>query len=172
MANQLDSYINKEGLSNLKQAAYKRLHSAKTALLQNGIAASMDSSEAVALTLLDLSAAFDAIDHNIIFDCLRDWFGVDDAVLVQVRSCLTGHRLRVRLGNGFSGAYSFPCGVPHGSVLGPLIFTLYAAPLRHIVSIFNVTHRLCAHDTKVYLALDSGSFSSSVAVLAECLTCI
>ena len=69
MANQLDSYINKEGLSNLNQSAYKRLYSTETALLkiQNDIAALMDSGKAVALTLLDLSAAFDAIDHTILF---------------------------------------------------------------------------------------------------------
>ena len=58
VANQLNSYINNEGLSNLNQSAYKRLHSTETALLkvQNDIAASMDSGKAVALTLLDLSA--------------------------------------------------------------------------------------------------------------------
>ena len=79
VANQLTSYINKEGLCNFNQSAYKRLHSTETAILkiQNDIAASMDSDKAVSLTLLDLSAAFDNIDHNILFNCLRDWFGVD-----------------------------------------------------------------------------------------------
>ena len=59
-----------------------RLHSTKTALLkiQNDIAASMDSGKAVALTLLDLSAAIDNIDHNILFNCLRDCFVVDGTV--------------------------------------------------------------------------------------------
>ena len=45
--------------------------------IQNNIVASMYSGKAVALTLLDLSAAFDTINHNILFDCLRDWLGVD-----------------------------------------------------------------------------------------------
>ena len=62
VAKQLNCYINKEGLSNLNQSAYKILHSTETALkIQNNIAASMDSGKAVALTLLDLSAAFDTI---------------------------------------------------------------------------------------------------------------
>ena len=73
VASQLNSYINKEGLSNFNQSAYKRLHSTETALLkiQNSIAASMDSGKADALTLLDLSATFDFIDRNILFNCLR-----------------------------------------------------------------------------------------------------
>ena len=45
------------------------------------IAASMDSGKAIALTLLDFSAAFDTLDHNILFNCLRGWFGVDGTVL-------------------------------------------------------------------------------------------
>ena len=68
VANQLNSYINKEGLSILNQSAYKRLYSTETPLLkiQNNIVASMDSGKAVALTLLALSAAFHKIDHTII----------------------------------------------------------------------------------------------------------
>ena len=79
VAKQLNNYIDSEGLSNVNQSAYRRLHSTETALLkiQNDIAASLDSGKAVALTLLDLSAAFDTIDHDILFNSLRDWFGVD-----------------------------------------------------------------------------------------------
>ena len=130
VANQLNSYINKEGLSNLNQSAYKRLHSTETALLkiQNDIAASMDLGKADALTLLDLSAAFDTIDHTILFNCLRDWFGVDGTVLMWIKSYLTNHRQKVKLGNSFSDAFSLPYGVPQGSVLGPLLFTLYTTP--------------------------------------------
>ena len=88
VVNQLNSYINKEGLSNLNQSAYKRLHSTETALLkiQNDIAASMDFSKAVALTLLDLSAAFDTIDHTILPQGLvrRGWHCADvDQIIFQ-----------------------------------------------------------------------------------------
>ena len=66
VANQLNCFIYKEGVSNVNQLAYRRLHSTETALLkiQNETAASVDSGKAVALTLLDLSALFDTIDHN------------------------------------------------------------------------------------------------------------
>ena len=83
MAKQLNSYIDSEGFSNVNQSTYRRLDSTEIALLkiQSDIAASVDSGKAVVLTLLDLSAAFDTIDHNILFNCLRDWFGVDGTVL-------------------------------------------------------------------------------------------
>ena len=93
----------------------------------------MDSGKAVALILLDLSAAFDTIDHTILFNCLRDWFGMDGTVLMWIKSYLTNRRQKVKLGNSFSDAFSLPYWVPQGSVLGPLLFTLYTTPLSHII---------------------------------------
>ena len=174
VANQLNSYINKEGLSNFNQSANKRFHSAETALLQiqNDIAASMDSGKAVALTLLDFSAAFNTIDLNILFKCLRDWFGVVVTVLMRIKSIktyLTNGRQKVKLGNSFSDAFILPYGVPQGSVLLLLLFTLYTTPLSQIISRFNVTHHLYMEDTQIYLALNSRNFDSSI---AECLDCV
>ena len=105
--NQLNSYMNKEGLSNVNQSAYKRLQSTETALLkiQNNVADSMDSYKAVALTLLDLLAAFYTIDHNILFNCLGHWFNMDGTVLMWIKSHLTNRRQKVKLGNAFSRPY-------------------------------------------------------------------
>ena len=146
----------------------------ETALLkiQNDIAASMDFGKAVALTLLDNSAAFDTIDHNILFNCLRDWFGMDGTVLMWINSYLTNHRQKVKLGNSFSDAFFLPYGFPKGSVLGQLHFTLYTTPLSHIISSFNVAHHLYADNTQIYLVLDSRKFDSSIAKLTECLACV
>ena len=132
-----------------------------------------DSGEAVAITLLDLSAAFGTIDHTILFNCLRDWFCVDGTVLMWIKSYLINCRQKVKLGNSFSDTFSLPYGVPQGSVLGPLLFTLYIAPLSHIISSSNVTHHLYANDTQIYLALDSrNSLDSSIAELTEGLACL
>ena len=177
VAKQLNNYIDSEGLSNVNQSAYRRLHSTESALLkiQNDIAASMDTGKAVvALTLLDLSAAFDTIDHDILFNSLRDRFGVDGTVLRWIKSYLSNRKQKVKLGtcNSFSDAFSLPYGVPQGSVLGPLLFTLYTTPLSNIISNFNVTHHLYADDTQIYVALDDRNFDSSFAELTECLTCV
>ena len=132
----------------------------------------MDSGKAVALTLLDPSAAFDTIDHNILFNCLRDWFGMDGTVLMWIKSYLTNHRQKVKLGNSFLDTSSLPYVVPQGSALGLLLFTLYTIPISHIISSFNVTHHLYADDIQIYLALNSRNFDSSIAEFTECLTCM
>ena len=72
MAKQLNEFISCEGLLNVNQSAYKSSYSTETALLkiQNDIALAVDSGKAVALTLLDLSAVFDTIDHSLLYDGL------------------------------------------------------------------------------------------------------
>ena len=151
MLQKLNSYIDSKGFSNVNQSIYRRLHSTETALLkiQNNIVASHDSGKAVALTLLDLSADFDTIDHNILFNGLRDWFGVDGTVLRWNKSYLSKCKQKVKLRNIFSDAFSLPYGVPQGFVLGHLLFTLYTIPLSNIISSFNVTHPLYADDTQI-----------------------
>ena len=91
--------------------------------IQNDIAFSVDSGKAVALTLLDLSAAFDMIDHSLLYDCLHDWFGLDGTVLLWNKSYLSNRKQKIKIGDSFSESVILPFGVPQGSVLGPLLFT-------------------------------------------------
>ena len=146
-------------------------HSTETALLkiQNDIAFSVDSGKAVALTLLDLSAAFDTIDHSLLYDCLHGWFGLDGTVLLWIKSYLSNRKQKIKIGDSFSESVIFPFGVPQGSILGPLLFTLYTSPLSQVISKLNVTHHLYADDTQIYLAVYSRNFDSSMAELTECL---
>ena len=76
-----------ESISKENQSAYRVVHSTETALLkiQNNIA-TMDKGAAVGLVLLDLSAAFDTIDHSILFSCLQHWYSIDGVVLKWVQS--------------------------------------------------------------------------------------
>ena len=168
---QLNEVISHEGLLNVNQSAYKSSHSTETTLLkiQNDIALSVDSGKAVALTLLDLSAAFDTIDYSLLYDCLHDWFGLDGTVLSWFKSYLSNRKQKIKIGDSFSEAVILPFGVPQGSVLGPLLFTLYTSPLNQVISKFNVTHHLYADDTQIYLAVDSRNFDSSMEELTECL---
>ena len=103
-----------------------------TLKIQNDIALSVDSGKAVALTLLDLSAAFDTIDHSLLYDCLHDWFGLDGTVLSWIKSYLSNRKQKIKIGDSFSEAVILPFGVPQGSVLGPLLFTLYTSPLSQV----------------------------------------
>ena len=85
------------------------------------------------LTLLDLSAAFDTIDHSILLTTLRQTFGISDKILDWFKSYLTGRKQTVRVNGIHSELELLTCGVPQGSVLGPVLFTLYTSPLDKII---------------------------------------
>ena len=78
VANRLQAHIKNNHLSNPLQSAYRKHQSTESALLKvhNDIIISMDQGEVTALTLLDLSAAFDTIDHAILTNRLSDWYGI------------------------------------------------------------------------------------------------
>ena len=111
----------------------------------------------------------DTIDHSLLYDCLHDWFGLDGTVLLWIKLYLSNQKQKkIKIGDSSSEAVIFPF-VPQGSVLGPLLFTLYTSPLSQVISKFNVTHHLYADDTQIYLAVDSRNFDSSIEELTECL---
>ena len=109
----------------------------------------MDKSKVTALTLLDLFAAFDNIDHNILIKRLSMWYGISGTTLSWSSSCLTDCYKRVKTANCFSAALSTSCGVPWGCVLGPLPF--YTTLLSSVIQTHNLYHHLYAHD--IYLSL-------------------
>ena len=83
MASQIKTHIRQFDLDNRFQSTYKAYHSTETALLtvQNEIFLTMEKQDCTALTLLDLSAAFDTTDHQILLDRLKEWFGLDGVAL-------------------------------------------------------------------------------------------
>ena len=102
-------------------SAYKQYHSTETALLrvQNDLLVALDKDGGVILMLLDLSAAFDTIDHNILFRRLYN-LGIRGPALSWFRSYLSGRTQSVVIGDIKSASRNLPYGVPQGSVLGPI----------------------------------------------------
>ena len=94
----------------------------------------MDKGEVTALTLLDLSAAFDTIDHATLTDSLSDWYGISAQAQIWFSSYLQNRHQSVKIKDTFSYKVTLSYGVPQGSVLGPLLFTLYTTPLSAIIS--------------------------------------
>ena len=129
VARRLNSQINSSHTSNDYQSAYRKFHSTETALLNihNDSLSSTDDGRVTVLTLLDLSAAFDTIDHTVLLRRLGSWFAMSGKALDWFKSYLTGIQ-KSKLGNCLSSRSDISFGVPQGSVLGPLLFTLYTSP--------------------------------------------
>ena len=125
-------YVTQNGLSEKFQSAYRASHSTETALtgVRNDILLNMDNQRSTCLVLLDLSAAFDTLDHVTLLNCLEKRFKITGAVLKWIESSLSDRSQAVVLKNEDgetvrSNRIRLSMGVPQGSVLGPLLFTWY-----------------------------------------------
>ena len=140
--------------------------------MHNDLVASMDAGKVTALTLLDLSAAFDTIDHTLLLRRLDDWFGVTGKALSWFKLYLTGRCQRVKLGDCLSSKTDLTFGVPRGSVLGPLLFTLHATPLSTMIAGHAIPHHLYADDSQLYVSFASGDSAVALKHLQSCLASV
>ena len=136
------------------QSSYREHHSTETALLkvQNDILLSMDRQEVTLFVLIDLSAAFDTIDHGILLETLEKDFGVIGDAQKWLASYLSGRKQRILIKNHKSDAFNLGSGVPQGSCLGPVLFLLYAAGLFKIIDKHLPKAHSYADDTQIYLS--------------------
>ena len=172
VAKQLLEHINANNLDNPYQSAYKAGHSTETALLyiKNEVHLSLSRGESTALVLLDLSAAFDTIDHSTLLGCLQNWFGVSGSVLKWFTSYLMDRYQSVKIGSTLSDVCKLLFGVPQGSVLGPLLFSLYTTPLSSIISKHNgIKFHFYADDSQLYIHLSQKNASAAFEKLNKCL---
>lgn len=169
MLNQLTSYLILNNILDPFQSAFKAKHSTESALLRvtNDILVSVDSGNCAVLVLLDLSAAFDTVDHCILLKRLNHEVGICENALQWGESCLSNRSLSVEIGEFSSSSVPITCGVPQGSILGPVLFSLYMLPLRLIFEHHKISYHIYADDTQLYLPLDSGR--DSVSSLLACL---
>jgi hypothetical protein len=153
------------------QSAYRRHHSTETALLRvmSDLLHGADNRCVSLLVLLDLSAAFNCVDHDILLQRLRTAFGVDGLALEWVRSFLMQRTQRVNFGGRLSSIGYLVCGVPQGSVLGPLLFLLYTAELFDVVAECGLSAHTYADDTQVYLSVPTADAWTAMQRVAVCV---
>ena len=132
----------------------------------------MDAGKVTALTLLDLFAAFDTIDHTILLRRLDDWFGVIGKALDWFESYLTGRWQRIKLSDCLSCKAYLKFGLPQGSVSGPLLFTLYTTPLSSMIFEHAIPHHLYADDSQLYVSLASGHSAAALDGSQSCLASV
>ena len=97
------------------------------------------------MVLLDLSAAFDTIDHDTLFVILQKYVGITGSALQLLKS----YFLIIIIDDIMSGVANLVCGVPQGSVLGPLKFCLYLLPLGAILRYHSINYHIYADDTQL-----------------------
>ena len=112
--------------------------------MNNDILSSLDKGYVTALILLDLSAAFDTVDHKILLLRLSGHLGIKDTALEWCSSNLSHRPQRVCIGEATSDPVILDYSVPQGSVLGPQLFSIYTYPVRNIISKFNLKYHVFA----------------------------
>ena len=151
VAHQLHHYLATAHLLPSVQSGFRPCFSTKTDVLSviSDILLAVDRGDFAALFLLDLSAAFDTVDHDILLQRLRTSFGIDGVALKWFQSYLTGRTQHVRRGTDRSATVQLICGVPQGSVLGPILFILYTAYLVSVIEQHGLSPHLYADDTQI-----------------------
>ena len=172
VALRLNSYMHDNGLNEKYQSAYKQLHSTETALVcvANDILRCVDEKKAVLLVLLDLSAAFDTVDHDVLLDRMFKRFGIQDTSLSWFRSYLSDRSQAVQIDGCVSKIMWLLWGVPQGSVLGPLVFSMYSGPICDIARKYGIKIHTYADDTQLYLSFDvSDDMSECLKIMEKCV---
>ena len=171
---QMSNYLQDNGLLPEKQSAYRKFHSTETALLDimSDVHSAADGGQVTLLALLDQSAAFDVIDHGILLDRLHHTFGFSGTALSWISSYLSGRSQYVYFNGESSTVTLVKCGVPQGSLLGPLYFVLYTAEITSMVEGYGLKAHSYADDLQIYSHVIPSDAQSLVLRISSCVEAI
>ena len=174
VAAQLDKHLMDNHLMDSVQSAYRHYHSTETALLkvQTDRLSALDKGSVAVLLMLDLSAAFDTIDHNILLQQFESMFGITGDALAWFKSYLTARYQCVTIGEAVSQDQLLDFSVPQGSVLGPKAYCMYTKPIGDIIRRHGLMHHVYADDTQIYFTLKPSpdNWSDAITRMENCVS--
>ena len=132
---QLDEHCKKYAPLPDYQSVNRQSYSCEMALvkLMNDILWNMECSDVTAFIAIDLSAAFNMVDHGILLDVLQYWFGVTGMVRKWFDSYLSPRQFQVNIGKAYSEPIDLQFSVPQCSCAGPILFLLYASTIGEVI---------------------------------------
>ena len=119
--------------------------------VQSHMFAAMDNQHVTLLVMLDLSAAFDTVNHEMLLNRMESRFGISRTVLDWFRSYLDGRKQKVIVNNAMSEEIYLNCGVPQGSCLGPVLFVIYISSSYDVISLHLPNVHDYADDHQLYI---------------------
>ena len=161
---QVQRYFTENSLTTEFQHAYRAGHSTCTAMLQmsDNWLASIDNSMFVGSVSIDCSAAFDLIDYDLLTDKL-ECYGFRPSAILMMRSYLTSRSQRCYFNGTYSNRKNVDCGIPQGSCLGPLLYSIFTNDLPLAVKRASLT--MYADDSTLYYAASTCSELNQVLTL-------
>ena len=127
----------------------------------------IDDKKAVILVLLDLSAAFDTVDHNLLLSRMMIQLGIGGTVFTWLKSHISRRSQRVNIGDAFSLVATLLFGIPQGSVIGLILFSIYTLPIGDIARAHGLNVNFYADDTQLHMAFAPTDHEDAPSILTQ-----
>ena len=137
--------------------------------LISDLAAAQSDKRVSCIIMLDLSSAFDNIDHDVLASRLSSRFGFQSSALIWVVDYLKNRLQFVKIKDHVSSSRVLNCGVPQGSVLGPCLFSLYISQISDIICSYGLVHHVYADDICLYASFSVGDSCASFSMFQQCI---
>ena len=165
MLDQLVPFLEQVEAISKYQSAYRKFHSTETALckIHDDLVQNACMGKVSILVFLDLSAAFDTVDHQILLSDFNNYC-IEGPAFRLLESYLLNRTQSVIIGESVSEPKPLSCGVPQGSVLGPILFLIYTSTIVFLLDAHGVSYHFYADDSQLYICIDDIEYAKAKVV--------